>query len=67
MYTYLSVTPTLLNWCILSSGHKLNEFLFSSTKCAETLIRAKFQDYMHKTVGKEYGFDRGELHDYGEA
>lgn len=27
----------------------------------------KFQDYMYNTVGKEYGFDRGELHDYGEA
>lgn len=27
----------------------------------------KFQDYMYNAVGKEYGFDRGELHDYGEA
>lgn len=27
----------------------------------------KFQDYMYKSVGKEYGFDRGETHDFGEA
>ncbi|MBH1940024.1 plasmid recombination protein [Mobilitalea sibirica] len=27
----------------------------------------KFQDYMYDTVGKEYGFDRGEKHDFGEA
>lgn len=27
----------------------------------------KFQDYMYNKVGKEYGFDRGEMHDYGEA
>ena len=27
----------------------------------------KFQDYMYKAVGKEYGFDRGEMHDFGEA
>lgn len=26
-----------------------------------------FQDYMYDAVGKEYGFDRGEKHDYGEA
>lgn len=27
----------------------------------------KFQDYMYDKVGKEYGFDRGEMHNYGEA
>lgn len=27
----------------------------------------KFQDYMYNAVGKEYGFDRGEKHDFGEA
>lgn len=27
----------------------------------------KFQDYMYDRVGKEYGFDRGETHDYCEA
>lgn len=27
----------------------------------------KFQDYMYKTVGKEYGFERGEMHDFGES
>jgi hypothetical protein len=27
----------------------------------------KFQDYMYNSVGKEYGFDRGETHDFGEA
>lgn len=27
----------------------------------------KFQDYMYNSVGKEYGFDRGEKHDFGEA
>lgn len=27
----------------------------------------KFQDYMYNTVGKEYGFDRGEKHDFCEA
>ena len=27
----------------------------------------KFQDYMYNTVRKEYGFDRGEMHDFGEA
>lgn len=27
----------------------------------------KFQDYMYKTFGKEYGFDRGKVHDIGEA
>ena len=27
----------------------------------------KFQDYMYDAVGKEYGFDRGEKHDFGEA
>jgi hypothetical protein len=27
----------------------------------------KFQDYMYNAVGKEYGFDRGEMHDFGEA
>lgn len=27
----------------------------------------KFQDYMYNEVGKEYGFDRGEMQDYGEA
>lgn len=27
----------------------------------------KFQDYMYNTIGKEYGFDRGEIHDFGEA
>jgi len=27
----------------------------------------KFQDYMYNAVGKEYGFDRGEVLDYGEA
>lgn len=27
----------------------------------------KFQDYMYDSVGKEYGFDRGEKHDFGEA
>lgn len=27
----------------------------------------KFQDYMYDAVGKEYGFDRGELHDYDEV
>lgn len=27
----------------------------------------KFQDYMYDAVGKEYGFDRGEKHDYSEA
>lgn len=26
-----------------------------------------FQDYMYNAVGKEYGFDRGEKHDFGEA
>lgn len=26
-----------------------------------------FQDYMFDEVGKEYGFDRGEKHDFGEA
>lgn len=27
----------------------------------------KFQDYMYDKVGKEYGFDRGQTHDYCEA
>jgi hypothetical protein len=27
----------------------------------------KFQDYMYHNVGKKYGFDRGEMHDFGEA
>ncbi|SHO51571.1 plasmid recombination protein [Anaerocolumna xylanovorans] len=27
----------------------------------------KFQDYMYNAVGKKYGFDRGEMHDFGEA
>lgn len=27
----------------------------------------KFQDHMYNTVGKEYGFDRGVKHDFGEA
>jgi hypothetical protein len=27
----------------------------------------KFQDYMYNAVGKEYDFDRGEMHDFGEA
>lgn len=27
----------------------------------------KFQDYIYNSVGKEYGFDRGETHDFGEA
>ncbi|BCJ95838.1 hypothetical protein acsn021_34070 [Anaerocolumna cellulosilytica] len=27
----------------------------------------KFKDYMYNAVGKEYGFDRGEMHNYGEA
>ena len=27
----------------------------------------KFQDYMYNSVGKEYGFDRGEIHDSDEA
>lgn len=27
----------------------------------------KFQDYMFNAVGKQYGFDRGEMHDFGEA
>lgn len=27
----------------------------------------KFQDYMYNEVGKKYGFDRGEMQDYGEA
>lgn len=27
----------------------------------------KFQDYMYDKVGKEYGFDRGDMHDYGES
>lgn len=27
----------------------------------------KFQDYMYNAVGKEYGFDRGEMHDLGEG
>lgn len=27
----------------------------------------KFQDYMYNSVGKEYGFDRGETHDCEEA
>lgn len=27
----------------------------------------KFQDYMYNSVGKDYGFDRGETHDFGEA
>jgi hypothetical protein len=27
----------------------------------------KFQDFMYNSVGKEYGFDRGETHDFGEA
>ncbi len=27
----------------------------------------KFQNYMYDAVGKEYGFDRGEMHDFGEA
>lgn len=27
----------------------------------------KFQDYMFHEVGKEYGFDRGDMHDFGEA
>lgn len=27
----------------------------------------KFQDYMYDSVRKEYGFDRGEKHDFGEA
>jgi len=27
----------------------------------------KFQDYMYNSVGKEYGFDRGETLDFGEA
>ncbi|BCN28992.1 plasmid recombination protein [Anaeromicropila herbilytica] len=27
----------------------------------------KFQNYMYNAVGKEYGFDRGEMHDFGEA
>lgn len=27
----------------------------------------KFQDFMYDEVGKEYGFDRGEKHDFGEA
>jgi hypothetical protein len=27
----------------------------------------KFQDYMYNTVSKEYGFDRGEKHDFGES
>lgn len=27
----------------------------------------KFQDYMYNSVAKEYGFDRGEMHDFGEA
>ncbi len=27
----------------------------------------KFQDYMYDFIGKEYGFDRGEIHDLGEA
>lgn len=27
----------------------------------------KFQDYMYNAVGKEYGFNRGEMHDFGEA
>ena len=27
----------------------------------------KFQDYMYEAVGKEYGFDRGKKHDFGEA
>ncbi|MFV0343139.1 MAG: hypothetical protein ACK5JH_09680 [Anaerocolumna sp.] len=27
----------------------------------------KFQDYMYDTVEKEYGFDRGEKHDFSEA
>ena len=27
----------------------------------------RFQDYMYKTVGKEYSFDRGEMHDFNES
>lgn len=27
----------------------------------------KFQDYMYQAVGKEYGFDRGEMYDFGKA
>lgn len=27
----------------------------------------KFQDHMYNTVGKEYGFERGEIQDFGEA
>jgi hypothetical protein len=27
----------------------------------------KFQDFMYDEVGKEYGFDRGERHDFGEG
>ncbi len=27
----------------------------------------KFQDFMYDSIGKEYGFDRGEIHDLGEA
>ncbi len=27
----------------------------------------KFQDYMYNAVGKDYGFDRGEMRDFGEA
>jgi hypothetical protein len=27
----------------------------------------KFQDYMYNSVAKEYGFDRGEMHEFGEA
>jgi hypothetical protein len=26
-----------------------------------------FQDYMYNSVGKEYGFDRGEMHDFDES
>ncbi|SHJ75732.1 hypothetical protein SAMN02745136_00749 [Anaerocolumna jejuensis DSM 15929] len=27
----------------------------------------KFQNYKYNAVGKEYGFNRGEMHDFGEA
>ena len=33
----------------------------------EKLIYRKFQDYMYNSVAKEYGFDRGEMHDFGEV
>jgi len=33
----------------------------------ELLALQKYFPDMYDAIGKEYGFDRGELHDYGEA